>query len=204
MSGRRPRRNRHVARILATGAVVCLVLAMAGPAVPLDPGDGTVIAPQPGRRPLPPPSGKIARLDSGARRGDTMGAGKAELSVYQDFPMEFGALCRKSGSVVLGVDNTIIEDLDVLVYGGTTYSAVIRLEGDPLQNVTIEITAPPAVGFQLGDFTTDRGPVPLFSQTLDGAGQLTLQLGARLTLDAAAIAAGTSQQISYTISTFSE
>lgn len=195
MPGRRPRPDRRLARIMA-GAIMVL---LAVPAVPLDSGDGTVIAPQPGRRPLPPLSGKITGLDRGPASAD-----KAELSVYQEYPMEFGALCRKSGSVVLGVNDAIIHDPDVLVYGGTPYSAVIRLEGDPFQNVTITITAPPAVGFQLDDFTTDRGPLPLVSQTLDGAGLLTFQLGARLTLNAAALASGADQQISYTISTFSE
>lgn len=201
MRGQRPHRDRWTASFRTAGARVCLSVgllaaAAAGPAAALDAGDGTLIAPQPGRRPLSFESGKVLRLDGAFQRRY---ADKAELSAYQDFAMHFGSLRRASGSVVLGTDDAIIADPDLLVFGGTASSAVIRLEGDPLRSVSIEVASTPAGGFDLEAFDTSLGAPPLAGQPLDGSGNLVFLVGATLTLDADAIAIGEDQQIAYTI-----
>jgi hypothetical protein len=202
MPGHRTLLNRRTVRYVASRALVALLaMTAAGPVLGLDGGGGAVISPQQRRRVIDPETGKLVRLDDA--RGHHF-AGKAELSASQDLPMAFGSLCKKSGSVVLGTDDLIIEDLDHLVFGGVTSSAVIRLQGDPWVAVTIEITAPPDPGFTIHDFDTDLGPPPLFGQSLDGSGNLIFQLGARLTLDEDNIAVGTGQQISYTVTAFYE
>ncbi len=205
MPAQRTLSYRWTARFMAAWACVCLLSTMAArPAQALDAGDGTVISPQQPRRPLGFDSGKAVRLDGRDGAGNARFASKAELSVTQEYSMTFGSLCKKSGSVVLGTDDAIIEDINHLVFGGVTYAAVIRLEGDPWVAVTIEISAPPDPGFTLSDFDTSLGQPPLFGQALDESGNLSFRLGARLTLDADNITVGPDQEISYTVTAFYE
>ncbi|MDD5718344.1 MAG: hypothetical protein PHQ53_01490 [Candidatus Krumholzibacteria bacterium] len=202
MRDRRLKSIRWSARFMAVGGLISLFAGQVCCVQAAEPADKTTISAQPIRRPVLPDTGKIILWES--REGSGTEGEKAEISVYQLYSMEFGALCRKSGYVVLGIDDAIVDNPDHLVYGGVPYSGVIQLEGDANRPVTIEITASVNDGLQLSHFNTDLGAPPLLSQTLDDLGNLTFQLGARLTLDAGEIQAGTAQQISYTITTFYE
>ncbi len=197
MQRRRTFWHRQAARIRSAVGVLCLAAGVAAaPILAPAAGDQTVISPQHARRPLEFETGKILRLDGALARRF---ADKADLSAYQESPLRFGSLCKRSGSIVLGTDDTILEDPDLLVFGGVTYSAVFRLEGDPFRSISIDVSAPAGVGFQIGDFETNLGSPPVSGQTLDGSGSLTFQLGARLTLDADEIAAGPDQEIAYMV-----
>lgn len=202
MPRRRSLWDRWTASFKTAGAACCLLAVAAADSAPaLDAGDGTVISPQPVRRPLDYETGKIVGLEGSLVHRF---ADKTELSVYQENAMHFGSLRKASGSVLLGSEDAIIADPDQLVFGGVTYSALIRLEGDPFRAVTIECSAPPGGGFQLSDFDTNLGPPPLSGQLLDGSGSASFQLGARLTLTVEQIAAGNDQEIAYTITAYYE
>ena len=200
MPDQRPFRDRWLASFKTGLTVFCLAVGLGGlspgPACALDAGDGTVIAPQPGRRSLHFDSGKVVRLDDVHQRHF---GGKRALSAYQVHAMNFGSLRRGDGSVVLSPDDVIVSDPELLIFGGTPYSAVFRIEGDSQLAVSIDVSMLPVAGFQLSGFESNLGPLPLFGQPLDGAGELVFMLGAQLTLTAAELVVGDDQPISYTI-----
>jgi hypothetical protein len=202
MSGQRPFADRWMASFMTGLVAVCLLV---GPATEtaraLDAGDGTVIAPQPGRRPLSYETGKITRLDGSFNRRF---ADKLELSAYQVHPMHFGTLRLGSGTVVLGTAGEILDDPDLLVFGGLPSAAMIELTGDPNVNVSIEIIAGLNAGFQLDAFQTSLGTPPFGGTPLDETGHLTFEVGARLSLDAGHILPGSDQHIGYTVSAYYE
>jgi hypothetical protein len=175
--------------------VLSLLLASASSSLALDPGDGTTISAQQLRRPVGA-SDKIVPLDLGGRG---LSADKAELSVYQVYAMHFGTLCDNSGYVVLGTNDAITQDPDHLVYGGTPFSAEIRLNGDAFRAVSVSIAAGSASGFTLSAFETSYGTPPLSGITLDATGYLTFDLGARLDISAGDVDPGSGQQIGYTV-----
>eukprot|EP00831_Metopus_contortus_P031427 TRINITY_DN25639_c0_g1_i1.p4 TRINITY_DN25639_c0_g1~~TRINITY_DN25639_c0_g1_i1.p4 ORF type:complete len:104 (+),score=38.68 TRINITY_DN25639_c0_g1_i1:589-900(+) len=96
--------------------------------------------------------------------------------------MYFGTLCDNDGYVVLDHNDTIVEDPNLLVYGGATFSAEISVTGDPFRAVRIGCTSSGGTGMTLTNFTSNYGVLPLTGLTFDGTGALTLHLGARLTL----------------------
>jgi hypothetical protein len=196
MSSQRPNAWRRPAGIRAIGGVVCLVLA-AGSAWALDPGDGTTISAPLRRTPLEFGTERTVPLTP-VRKDDP--AAKAELSVYQDYAMHFGTLCDNDGYVVLGTGDTIVQDPNHLILGGSPQSAQIKLTGDAFRAVGVSIEDGSATGFTLNNFVTDHGVPPLSSLPLDAAGNLTLRLGARLQVDASSVSAGTGQLIGYTVS----
>jgi len=113
--------------------------------------------------------------------------------------MDFGQLADKDGAVVLGLADTIVSDPNLISYGGSPYSAVCTITGDPNVGVDITISSTPASGLSLGSFVTSEGTAPLMGVLLDGSGQLVLNIGATLTVDEATAAPGPGQTVSYTI-----
>lgn len=192
MRSRRSKSNHLAAGFAATTGMICLVCALGGPAVALDPGDGTVVD----TRQLDTSKPQRVVLPS---KLDPPPADKDALAVYQVYSMYFGTLVDNDGYVVLGTGDTILQDPNHLVYGGVPQSAQIRLDGDPFVAVSVDFTAGVATGFSLSAFETDYGTPPLSGLTLDAGGLLTLSVGARLQLDAAMLAAGDGQQIGYTV-----
>lgn len=199
MNGQRAETRRLTAALATKVGMVCLLLSLAVPALAIDPGDGTQISSQQLRRPVGASSDKIVPMEF-AKGDDMAGHDKAELSVYQVFSMHFGTLCHNDGYVVLDANDTITADPSHLVYGGSSFSAEIRLNGDAFRACTIAITAGSTTGFHLSNFETDFGTPPLSGMTLDGTGYFTFHLGSRLQLDASEVTPGSSQQIGYTVS----
>ncbi len=192
--GRRPRPYRVLTRILAG---ICLGLWLGGEAriaSAVDPAEPTVVAPQRVRRPLELAPGKVLAIDAEALRGDL----KAELDVYLTFPLDFGVLCDRTGSVMLGPDGTISDNGDLLFFGGMPQAAEIELTGDPGRAISIDVTSLASGGFQLTDFDTSLGPPPL-SAALGADGRLVFTVGARLHVDGETVEPGAGQLVGYTI-----
>jgi hypothetical protein len=157
---------------------------------------GTVIAPQTVRRALDLAPDKRVRL---VALGDPA-TGKAEVQVTEDFTLNFGALCDRDGSVLVGADGSVQDNPDHLYYGGTTQAAQFSLTGDALRQVTIDASAAASGGFSLSGFVTNYGETPVLAQ-FDAAGNLVVDLGARLTVDGSQVAAGEGQTVGYTLTT---
>jgi len=180
--------------------ISCLLFVGVQPVDALDPGDGTVVSSQQLRVPTERDPGQIRlHFDRKGEPGE-----KAALSVYQVYSMYFGTLVHNSGYVVLGTNDTVLQDPDHLIYGGSPQSAQIRLYGDPFVAVSFDVTAGSATGFTISNFETDYGTPPLSGLTLDAAGYLTLHVGARLELLAGSLSPGSGQQIGYTVTTIYE
>lgn len=123
----------------------------------------------------------------------------AEVTISTDQQMDFGQLADKDGSVTLGLADAITADPDHLHFGGSPYSGIYTITGDPNTTVDIQFFANPANGFSLGSFVTSEGTGSPISATLNGAGQLVLTVGATLTLNATQVSIGGGQSISFTI-----
>jgi len=126
------------------------------------------------------------------------GGDKAAITLHQVYAMHFGTICDNDGYVVLDHNDTIVDDPDLLVYGGTPFSAEITITGDPFTAMRISATSMSTDGLSLSNFTSNHGALPLIGLTFDGTGQLTLHLGAQLNV-AVAAQPGANQSIGYTI-----
>ncbi|MEZ4389268.1 MAG: DUF4402 domain-containing protein [Candidatus Krumholzibacteriia bacterium] len=123
---------------------------------------------------------------------------KAAITLHQVYAMDFGTLCDNDGYVVLDHNDTIVEDPNLLVYGGTPFSAEISITGDPFTSIRVGCTSAGAPGLSLTDFTSNYGTLPLVGLTFDATGSLTLHLGAKLSLSVAA-QPGENQAVGYTV-----
>ncbi len=126
---------------------------------------------------------------------------KAAVSVVSDQQMDFGQVADRSGSVTLGLGDAITADPQFIHYGGTPYSAICTITGDPNTAVDVSISATAANGLSLSSFTSSEGAIPLIAVNLDGTGELVLTIGATLTVDDAQATTGAGQSVSYTITT---
>ncbi len=126
---------------------------------------------------------------------------KAAVSVVSDQQMDFGQVADHNGSVILGLADAIISDPSLIHYGGSPYSAICTITGDPSTAVDVSISAVAANGLSLSTFTSTEGNIPLIAVNLDGTGELVLTIGATLTVDSAQANIGAGQNISYTITT---
>jgi hypothetical protein len=124
---------------------------------------------------------------------------KAEVSITTDQQMDFGQLADKDGSVTLGLGDSIIADPNYIHYGGSPYSGIYTLTGDPSTAVDISVAAISGNGFTLSSFVSSEGAIPLIGVLLDPSGELVLTVGATLTLDASTAVIGSGQNISFTI-----
>jgi len=123
----------------------------------------------------------------------------AEVSITTDQQMDFGQLADKDGSVTLGLADSITADPNLIHFGGSPYSGVYTLTGDPDTMVDITVSSIPSNGFSIGSFVSSEGNLPLVGATLDGTGTLVLTIGATLTLDSSTAVVGNGQNISFTI-----
>ena len=124
---------------------------------------------------------------------------KAEVSISTDQQMDFGQLADKDGSVILGLGDAIISDPSLIHYGGSPYSGIYTLTGDPSTAVDISVSTSSTDGFTLSTFDTSEGNLPLIGVLLDVNGELVLTVGATLTLDSTTAIIGSGQTISFTI-----
>jgi hypothetical protein len=132
---------------------------------------------------------------------ETADGDKAAVSIASDQQMDFGQVADHDGSVVLGLADAITSDPSIIHYGGSPYSAICTITGDPSTAVDVSISATAANGLSLGTFTSSEGNIPLVAVNLDGTGELVLTIGATLTVDSAQANIGGGQSISYTITT---
>ncbi len=123
----------------------------------------------------------------------------AEVSISTDQQMDFGQLADKDGAVTLGLADSIIADPNYIHFGGSPYSGIYTLTGDPDTLVDININTNASNGFSLGSFVSSEGILPLVGVTLNAGGFLVLTLGATLTLDATTALVGSGQGIPFTI-----
>lgn len=186
-------------------APAVLALLLLSPATGSDAGDedarhGTVISSQQFRQALDMASDKQVRID-GLRVGP--GADKAEVVVSQVAPLLFGSLCDKTGSMLVGSDGTVQDNSDFIYYGGVTQAAEFLVTGDAGVSVTVSASCTPANGFALTQFTSNLGALPV-SDTLDGSGELTMLLGARIHVTSSQVSSGPDQPIDFTITAIYE
>lgn len=123
----------------------------------------------------------------------------AEVSISTDQQMDFGQLADKDGTITLGLADTITSDPNIIHYGGSPYSGIYTLTGDPDTLVDISVNTSANNGFSLSDFVSSEGNLPLIGATLNAGGFLVLTLGASLTLDATTAVVGSGQSIAFTI-----
>jgi Domain of unknown function (DUF4402) len=122
-----------------------------------------------------------------------------EVAIASDQQMNFGQLADHDGSVVLGLTDMITSDPNFIHYGGSPYSGIHSITGDPNTAVDISISTSPSGGLSLSNFTSSEGGLPLVGVLLDENGELTLTVGATLTVNAATTTIGPGQSVSYTI-----
>ncbi len=121
------------------------------------------------------------------------------VSISTDQQMDFGQLADKDGTVTLGLADSITSDPSLIHYGGSPYSGIYSLTGDPSTLVDISVSTSSSNGFTLASFISSEGNLPLIGVTLDGSGNLVLTVGATLTLDSATATVGSGQSVSFTI-----
>lgn len=130
---------------------------------------------------------------------DPIFAAQAAVSIITDQQMDFGQLADKNGSVTLGLVDVITADPDLIHYGGSPYSGIYTITGDPSTAVDISISAAPSNGFSLDTFVSSEGAIPLVGVLLGPGGELVLTIGATLTVNAATANIGPGQNVSFTI-----
>lgn len=123
----------------------------------------------------------------------------AEVAISSDQQMDFGQLADKDGAVVLGLTDSITSDPDLIFYGGSPYSGVCTITGDPSTAVDISVSTNSSNGLSLSDFASSEGDLPLVGVLLDESGELVLTIGATLTVNAATAGVGAGQSVPYTI-----
>ncbi len=194
MKWRRQFRSPGVAGILVIlAAVVCLAAGVAG-AVDLN---HRVTTTKTHERNVSPDRVRVHE-DKEDPLKPPPGGDKAAITLHQVYAMFFGTLCDNDGYVVLDHNDTIVEDPNLLVYGGAPFSAEITITGDPFTSIRVGVASSGAPGLSLTNFTSNYGTLPITGLTFDGTGSLTLHLGARLTLSVAA-QPGANQDIGYTV-----
>lgn len=191
---KRPDTDRKALRIVAAP---CLIAALSLITTPTEAGDPepTRISPQQFRQPLEMASDKVVRLSDGFDRGGD----KAISTVTQITGLEFGTIRDRVGYIVVGIDGSLQTDSNQLFVGGTTQAAEIYITGDPNSDASVSVSAPISNGLALTLFTTNHGMLPTTFQ-LDGSGEGTLMIGARLTVDPGNAEPGAGQTIDYTLS----
>ena len=148
---------------------------------------------------LSPDWSHLSWVSAAAGKDPPPGPDKAEVGIVTDQQMDFGQLADKDGSVTLGLADLITADPDLIHYGGSPYSGIYTITGDPNVAVDVSISSTPANGFTLDTFVSSEGGLPLVSVLLDAGGELVLTVGATLTLDAANVSVGSGQTINFTI-----
>jgi len=149
--------------------------------------------------------GSSSAQDGGPYDGDALfyvkAGDKAGVSIATDQQMDFGQVADHDGSVILGLADVITSDPALIHYGGSPYSGICTITGDPNTAVDITINAIAGNGLSLSNFHSSEGAIPLVAATLDGLGELVLTIGATLTIDSAQANIGPNQTVSYTITT---
>jgi len=126
---------------------------------------------------------------------------KAAVSIMSDQQMDFGQVADNDGFIILGLADAIISDPSFISYGGTPYSAICTITGDPNTAVDVSISSVGSNGLSLSSFVSSEGAIPLVGVNLDALGELVLIIGATLTVDDAQASVGPGQSVSYTITT---
>mgnify|MGYP001057353911 CR=1 FL=1 len=146
--------------------------------------------------PVPAANGKDADSEPELAR-------RAPLAVLHQTQMDFGTLADHDGWVEMDWQNRLVYNPDHLSMDFTAVSAVFVVTGDPSTNTTVSITGGTTEGLTISDFTTDWGDPPIAGFRLDGTGEQTIRIGARLTVDSS-VATNGPKAISYTFSVVAE
>ncbi len=146
------------------------------------------------------PSGRFSSLQASPFPDDDLVVRRAaEVSINYDQQMDFGQLAHNDGAVTLGLGDSIISDPDFINYGGSPYSGIFTITGDPDTAVDVSISSNPSNGFTLSSFVSSEGNIPLVGVLLSPTGELVLTVGATLTVDQILASEGAGQTISFTI-----
>jgi hypothetical protein len=147
------------------------------------------------------PCGKFSTLQASPFPEDDLEVRRdAAVSIIYDQQMDFGQLALSDGSVTLGLSDSIINDPDIIYYGGSAYSGIFTITGDLGVAVDVSIVAIPSNGLTLSSFVSSEGNMPLTGVLLSPTtGELVLTLGATLTVDRMQASVGSGQTISFTI-----
>lgn len=146
------------------------------------------------------PSARYETVQAAPFDDDLVVRPAAEVSISYDQQMDFGQLADNDGFVILGLGDSIISDPDHIVYGGSPYSGIFTITGDP--DTAVDVSISPNInndGFTLSSFFSNEGNIPLTGVLLDSGGELILTVGATLTLDKIQAAIGSGQTIAFTI-----
>ncbi len=124
---------------------------------------------------------------------------KDAIGVSVTADLDFGSLADYDGYVELGAADNVLADPQNIFFGGTPYSAIISITGDPDAAISVTINGGTQSGLTLSTFHTDRGTPPLVAVSLGAAGAIELRVGGRLTVDSAAASPGNDHSVPYTI-----
>lgn len=130
-------------------------------------------------------------------------ARRADLAIIHQTQMDFGTLADHDGWVEMDWQNRLVYNPDHLSMDFTAVSAVFVVTGDPSVNTTVSITGGTTEGITISDFNTDWGDPPISGFRLDGTGEQTIRVGARLTVDSS-VATNGPKAIAYTFSVVTE
>ncbi len=120
------------------------------------------------------------------------------LSVNEDTNLDFGAVTDEDGTIVLGLADSITSDpAGIHVGSSTVTTGDYTISGEPSQTVAIVLTGSAAGGLTIGPFTTSEAD--LNNVSLDGAGDVTVAIGASLTVSAAGATPGLDQSLAFTL-----
>jgi len=147
------------------------------------------------------PSARYATVQASPFGDDDLEVRRAaEVSINYDQQLDFGQLADNDGVVILGLSDSIISDPDHIFYGGSPYSGIFTITGDP--DTLVDVSISPNInndGFTLSSFFSNEGNIPLAGVILDSGGELVLTVGATLTLDKTRAVVGSGQTIAFTI-----
>lgn len=146
------------------------------------------------------PLGRLSSLQASPFPDDDLVVRRAaEVSIIYDQQMDFGQLADHDGAVTLGLVDSIVSDPDFINYGGSPYSGIFTITGDPDTAVDVSISSNPSNGLTLSSFVSSEGNIPLVGVLLSPTGELVLTVGATLTVDQILASEGSGQTISFTI-----
>ncbi len=118
------------------------------------------------------------------------------IGVSESTVLDFGTVVDESGSITLGLSDSITSDSSGIHVGGSVASGVYVITGGANCDVKVTLTGSTASGLQIDNFKADGN---LNSLGLDGGGSATIVVGADLTVDDTAASPGADQALALTI-----
>ncbi len=114
------------------------------------------------------------------------------IGVSESTVLDFGTVVDQSGSITLGLSDSITSDSSGIHVGGSVLSGVYVITGGANCTVKVTLTGSNVSGLQIGTFKADGN---LNSLGLGAGGSVTLTVGADLDVDDTAASPGADQAL---------